>query len=204
MIRLSQFGAAFLALSLVAAPAVAQEAHKPEPRPAKAPSAAEVGQPAPDFSLAATDGKTYKLADLKDKLVVLEWINRDCPVCKAQEPKLKETASALLKRGVVWLAIDSTATHKLADNTEHVKKAALPYPILDDSAGAVGRAYGVKCTPTVFIINKGVVAYSGALIPQGEGSRNYVADAADELLAGKPVSTPSTKAYGCSVKYKNN
>lgn len=204
MNRLTQrWMACATAMLLTGSIALAQDAGKAQ-REANPSGGAEVGRPAPDFALTGTDGKSYKLSDLKDKVVVLEWINRECPVCKAQEPKLKETAGALLKRGVVWLAIDSTASHKIADNAEHVKKAGLPYPILDDSAGTVGRAYGAKCTPTLFILNKGVVAYSGALIPQGEGSRNYVADAAEELLAGRTVSTASTKAYGCSVKYKNN
>lgn len=163
---------------------------------------AEVGKPAPAFELKGTDGKTYKLADLQDKTVVLEWINRECPVCKAQLPQMKETASALQKKGVVWLAIDSSHMHSLTDNAEHVKKESLPYPILDDSAGTVGKLYGAKATPTMFVIHKGTVAYSGALIPKGDTTRNYVSEAVEALLAGNTVPTSKTDAYGCSVKYK--
>jgi peroxiredoxin len=216
-------GAAFLA-----APALAQDAKPEKPAPTKqekphakqgekkdAKSAestggetkasmggAEVGKAAPAFSLTGTDGKTYKLADFKDKIVVIEWINRECPVCKAQMPVMKETSAALQKKGVVWLAIDSTAAHTTKDNAEHVKKEGLAYPILDDSAGTVGHAYGAKSTPTMFVINKGTVAYSGAAVQEKEGSRNYVSEAVEALLAGKEVPTPTTKAYGCSVKYK--
>lgn len=164
---------------------------------------AEVGKAAPDFTLTGTDGKTYKLADLKDKVVVLEWINRECPVCVKQAPMMKETAAALTKKGVVWLAVDSTHSHKIADNAEHAKKDGLTYPILDDAAGTVGKAYGAKATPTMYVINKGTVAYTGALVQEKDGSRNYVSEAVEALLAGKEVPTASTKAYGCSVKYKN-
>lgn len=217
-------GAAFLA-----APALAQEA-KPAAKPApkqekpeakagekkdaksaestggetKASTGAEVGKAAPAFSLTGTDGKTYKIADFKDKIVVIEWINRECPVCQKQEPIMKETSAALQKKGVIWLAIDSTAAHATKDNAEHVKKAGLPYPILDDSAGTVGHAYGAKATPTMFVINKGNVAYSGAAVQEKDGSRNYVSEAVEALLAGKEVPTTTTKAYGCSVKYKKD
>ena len=218
-------GAAFLA-----APALAQEAKPEKPHAPKqdkpeaksgekkdaksahsaggetkaATGGAEVGKAAPDFSLTATDGKTYKLAELKDKVVVLEWINRECPVCQKQAPIMKETASALQKKGVIWLAIDSTAAHTNKDNAEHVKKDGLSYPILDDSAGTIGHAFGAKNTPTMFVINKGTVAYSGAAVQEKDGSRNYVSEAVEAILAGKEVPTTTTKAYGCSVKYKKD
>lgn len=192
--------------------AVAQDAGKGHEKPAaghqehgkkeEATAKAEVGKAAPDFTLKGTDGKTYKLSDLKDKVVILEWTNRDCPVCKKLEPKMKETATALQKKDVVWLSIDSTSFHGISDNAEHVKKAELPYPILDDAAGTVGKTYGAAVTPTVYIINKGTVAYTGALVPQGDDTRNYVTEAVDAILAGKTVETTTTKAYGCSVKYK--
>ncbi|MBI5865162.1 MAG: redoxin domain-containing protein [Planctomycetes bacterium] len=221
-------GLAFVAAG--SAPALAQDAGKPHAKPEKpqaqhpekkverkgeakvegehgAPAAAgaEVGKPAPDFTLTGTDGKTYKAADLKDKIVVLEWINRECPVCQKQAPSMKETAAALQKKGVIWLAVDSSAHHKLADNAEHAKKESLSYPILDDAAGTVGHAFGAKSTPTTYVINKGTLAYSGALIPQEKGdSRNYVTEAVEALLAGKEAPTSTTKAYGCSVKYKKD
>lgn len=165
---------------------------------------AEVGKAAPDFTLKGTDGKTYKLSDFKDKVVVLEWTNRECPVCQGLESKTKETAAAVQKKGVVWLSIDSTAAHSLTDNTEHAKKAGLSYPILDDAAGTVGRAYGAKVTPTVYIINKGTVAYVGALVPKGDETRNYVTETVDQILAGKPVETTTSPAYGCNVHYKKD
>lgn len=187
-------------------PAKPETPAKTEPKQdAKAGDAAttlEIGKPAPAFELKGTDGKTYKLADLKDKTVVLEWINRECPVCQKQLPQMKETATALQKKGVVWLAIDSSHMHGLTDNAEHVKKEALPYPILDDAAGTVGKAYNAKSTPTMFVIHKGNLAYSGALIPKGDTTRNYITEAVEAVLAGKEVGTKTTEAYGCSVKYK--
>ncbi|TWT42341.1 Thiol-disulfide oxidoreductase ResA [Phycisphaerae bacterium RAS1] len=168
----------------------------------KARSGPKIGDAAPAFELKATDGKTYKLADLKDKTVVLEWINRECPVCKKQAPQMKATAESMQAKGVIWLAIDSTAAHALADNAEHVKADKLPYPILDDHEGTVGKAYGSAHTPTMFIVHKGKIAYTGALVPAKGDERNYVKEAAEALLAGKEPPLAETEAYGCSVKYK--
>lgn len=169
---------------------------------ASAKATAAVGQPAPDFALKATDGKTYKLSELKDKIVVLEWFNKDCPVCQGQAAQMKETSAALSKQGVVWLAIDSTKDRKVEDNVAHAKNDKLPHPVLDDSSGAVGRAYGAKFTPTVYVINKGTLVYSGALIPSKKGeNRNYVREAVEAVVAGKEVPLKETQAYGCTVKY---
>lgn len=162
----------------------------------------EAGATAPEFSLTGTDGKTYKLSDFKDKTVVLEWINKDCPFCQKQCDQMRETATTLAKKNVVWLAIDSTHSRKSADNVGYIKENKLPYVILDDSKGEVGHAYGAARTPTLFVIHKGKIAYSGALIPQTDEQRNYVMEAAEAVLAGKEVPLKSTKAYGCTVKYK--
>lgn len=192
----NQFGCVAMVLALAASAAIAGEEGK------KARGGPKIGDEAPAFELKATDGKTYKLAELKDKTIVLEWINRECPVCKKQAPQMKATAEALQAKGVVWLAIDSTAAHGLADNSEHVKADKLPYPILDDHEGTVGKAYGAAHTPTMYVIHKGKVAYVGSLIPAKGDERNYVREAAEALLAGKEPPLAETDAYGCSVKYK--
>lgn len=160
----------------------------------------EIGKPAPAFELKGTDGKTYKLSDYSDKIVVLEWINKDCPVCKAQQGLMKSTSEALAKKGVVWLAIDSTHNRKVEDNVEHVKNEKLIYPILDDRDGKVGMAYGARSTPTMYVINKGTLAYMGAAKPQKE-ERNYISEVCEALVAGKAPPVTETPAYGCSVKY---
>lgn len=158
---------------------------------------AEVGKAAPDFSLKATDGKTYKLSELQDKVVVLEWISRDCPVCKNQAEDMRKTAETLAKQGVVWLAIDSTHYRNPDDNVTYLQDKKLPYVILDDRDGKVGRAYGALRTPTMYVIDKGKVAYIGSLIPQKKGEdRNYVQEAAEAVVAGKEPPIKTTSAYG--------
>lgn len=182
-----------VAVLLLAPQAWAQERNgKAAPR-----TKVEVGQAAPDFSLKATDGKTYKLSELKDKVVVLEWISRDCPVCKNQAEDMRKTAEALAKKDVLWLAIDSTHYRNPDDNVTYLKEKKLPYVILDDRDGTVGRAYGALRTPTMYVINKGKIAYIGSLIPQKKGEdRNYVQEAAEAVLAGKEPPAPTTNAYG--------
>lgn len=202
-------GTLLLALGSIAVPVAAQDSSKDEKK-AEAPAAqenasgaassasdgAELGKPVPDFVLKGTDGKTYKLSELKDKTVVLEWINKDCPACKQLKDKMKETAESLAKKEALWLAIDSTGNRKIDDNIAFVKDNKLPYPILDDSEGAIGRAFGAKRTPTMYVVHKGVLVYSGALVPQRGGDRNYVLEAVEAVLAGKEPPIRETTAYG--------
>lgn len=184
-----------VALALGTAFAVA--ADKPEAK-------AKVGEPAPLFELTSADGKTFKLADLQDKVVVLEWCSKDCPFSHMESgrealPKMKTTASKYAEKGVVWLGIDSTSFHNASDVAEFSKEKEIPYPILMDTDGKVGHAYGARTTPHIFIINKGKLVYAGAHDDKGE--RNYIAESLDAVLAGKDVPVAETKSYGCSVKY---
>lgn len=177
----------------------------------ESPKTAALGKAAPDFTLTDQNGKSVRLADFNDKVVVLEWFNNECPfvVKQYKNGDMNKLASKYQADGVVWLAVNSTKSH----NVEHNKKVAgewsVERPILDDSAGTVGHAYEAKTTPHMYIINKGTLVYRGAIdsINSPEPADvakadNYVAKALDEVLAGKPVSTPETKSYGCSVKYK--
>ena len=171
---------------------------------------AAIGKPAPDFTLTGIDGKEYKLSDYKDKIVVLEWFNRKCPVSRGAAKLMSETSSKYAKQGVVWFAIDSTNPKnsdyaKPAEIAQYAKANHLDYPILKDEDGNVGRAYGAKTTPHMFIINKGELVYVGGHTSGGrrggESSRNYIAESLDALLAGKAVPNPETKNHGCGIKY---
>lgn len=194
--RISPFvGGLCVALFLVPSSAVAQS------KPAKEARTPEIGKPAPDFELTSTDGKKYKLSDYKDKVVVLEWFNQDCPFTRRYTPKMKELATKYAKKEVVWLAIDSTHYQTAAKDAEYRRKNGVPYPILMDTDGKVGRLYAAKTTPHMFVINRGTVAYNGAIDDQG--SRNYVAEALMAVLAGKEVLLTKTQPFGCSVKYKS-
>jgi peroxiredoxin len=164
----------------------------------------------PDFTLKDQDGKDVKLSDYAGKVVVLEWTNPECPfvkyVYKGEEPPMVQLAEKYMEKGVVWLAVNSTKHWDVEKNKRWAEKKEIPYPILDDHTGEVGKAYGAKTTPHMYIINKeGNLVYEGAIDSNPLGKKdettNYVAAALDEVLAGKPVSTAKTKPYGCSVKY---
>ena len=167
---------------------------------------------APDFALKNYDGREYKLADLKGKIVVLEWFNYECPFVKYHYEKaatMKDLAAKYKGKNVVWLAINSTGHQTTEKNKEFAQKHAIQYPILDDSPGTVGKAYGATNTPQIFIIDAGgSIVYNGAIdnapigrIPENEEYVNYADKALDELTAGKTVTTAETKPYGCTVKY---
>jgi peroxiredoxin len=180
---------------------------------------AEVGKPAPDFTLKDVDGKEVKLSSFKGKTVVLEWFNPECPFVKASHSKgsLVDTAKKQTKKGIVWLSINSGGAGKQGAGAEKSKAGAKGFnmenPILLDEAGTVGKAYGATNTPHLFVIDaKGVLAYRGAIdnSPDGEGQSpeggklvNYVDAALEDLAANRAVKTPDTKPYGCSVKYAN-
>jgi len=178
--------------------------------PALAGDGVGVGDPAPAFTLIDSAGQEISLADYKGKVVVLEWVNPDCPFVQRhyKAGTMKDLAAAYAPEGVVWLAVNSTNYMDAEANATFRQANDLSYPILVDQSGEIGHLYGAMTTPHMFIIDgEGMVVYMGAIDddPRGtkEGSAtNYVAEALDEVLAGKAVTVSETKPYGCSVKYK--
>lgn len=180
---------------------------------------AVVGEKAPNFTLTDTNGNTHSLSDFSGKIVVLEWLNHRCPFVKKLYPEGGEGIMPALQRrfteqGVVWLSINSTnpdhqdfVTNEQANELTE-KTGAAPTAVLVDAEGEVGKAYGAKTTPHMFIIDKeGILVYAGAIdnnpTPRVNNEEtNFVEQALEELLAGKPVSNSSTRPYGCSVKYR--
>ena len=185
--------------------------------PVSAADRPEVGQPAPDFTLTDTNGQTHALASFKGKVVVLEWVNHGCPFVMKhyQSGNMQKTQKAAAADGAVWLSICSSAAGKQGhltpaewDRTTAAQGAA-PTAVLLDADGKVGKLYHATNTPQLFVINAaGVIVYSGAIdsiasakaedVPKAQ---NYVLAALADLKAGRPVATPVTKPYGCSVKY---
>jgi peroxiredoxin len=175
------------------------------------------GQPAPAFRGVDVNGKPVSLADFRGKTVVLEWNNPNCPFVQKhytsgnmQSLQQKNTAA-----GVVWLAVNSTAESH-SDYLAPAKLAAwfgeqkaAPTAIVMDPKGEIGRAYGAKVTPHMYVIDaKGTLVYAGAIDDKRSAnpadiktSTNHVAAALGEVAAGKAVTTPSTTAYGCTIKY---
>jgi peroxiredoxin len=176
-------------------------------------SGPHAGDMAPAFALQDQDGKNVSLADFSGKIVVIEWFNNECPfvIKHYKNGDMNALASKYAGKEVVWLAINSTSGKTTADNKTIATEWKIDRPILMDDSGAVGKNYGSKNTPTMYIVDKtGKLAYRGAIDDKNDpnpasikSSKNYVSQALDEILAGKTVSEPETKAYGCSVKYAN-
>ncbi len=170
-----------------------------------------VGQMVDSFSAVDHTGKSIKLSDYQDKIVVLEWINPQCPYVERhyKADTMEKLAREYKDKGVVWLAVNSTNFQNASFNSDWHDKQNLPYPILVDQSGTLGNLFDAKTTPHMFIINKdGKLVYEGAIDDdprgnKGDAATNYVKQALDELLAGKKVSVNETKPYGCSVKYPN-
>jgi peroxiredoxin len=169
-----------------------------------------VARKAPDFTLNSFDGKTIRLSDYRGKIVVLEWFDYECLFVLrhyGNAPTMIGLANKYKDENVVWLAINSTSHATPQANIEFAEKRKLPYPILDDRSGKVGRAYGAKTTPHMYVINtKGSIAYQGAIDNNESGRKtqgviNYVDKALAELIGGKEVSITDTMSYGCTVKY---
>jgi len=185
--------------------------------PLTAHAAAEPGQPAPAFTATTSTGESVALDSLKGKIVVLEWTNDSCPFVKKHYDggNMQALQKEITGKGVIWAQVISSAPGKQGNVTgaEAVKlnaeRGAVPTYTFLDPEGTLGRLYGAKTTPHMFVIDaKGVLAYVGAIDDKPStdkadiaGAHNYVRAAVDELLAGQPVSTPSTKSYGCSIKY---
>jgi peroxiredoxin len=179
-----------------------------------------VGSAAPDFSLPDAKGQTQSLSQYKGKYVVLEWFNPECPFVKKHygSGNMQKLQNEYTGRGVVWLTIDSNAPGTEGNITaEQAQKITASWKthqtaLLLDPKGKAGRAYGAKNTPDMVIINpEGKIAYEGAIDSKATPnpadiptSTNYVKAALDESLAGKPVTTPQTKPYGCHVTYKSS
>lgn len=212
-----------VALSLVSAAAVFSVqpqlamAKDAVPQASEFTSTAEVGKPAPAFTLEDANGKKHSLSQYKNKLVVLEWINFGCPFVKKHydSENMQKLQEAYTKKGVIWLTICSSNPDaqgyfkgdelKKEIDSHHSKATAY----LVDADGTVGHEYGAKSTPDMFVIDKeGTLVYAGAIddkattdVADVKGAKNYVREALDEVMAGKKISTASTKSYGCSVKY---
>ena len=180
-------------------------------------AAVEPGEEAPDFTLTDSKGISHKLSDFRGKFVVLEWLNHDCPFVRKHygSGNMQKLQKDYTSKGVIWLSIISSAPGKQGHRTgpqadaDTKDKHAAPSAVLLDPAGEVGQKYEAKTTPHMFVIDKeGKVLYAGAIDSINSTNpadvakaENHVRQALDAALAGKPVPTPQTKPYGCSVKY---
>jgi peroxiredoxin len=199
------FPFALVAVSLLAAPAFAEP---------------EIGKAAPAFRANDINGRVVSLSDFKGKTVVLEWTNPECPFVRKHygSGNMQKTQAAAMKAGVVWLSINSSAPGKQGNldsasaKTAFAAQKAQPTAYLLDPNGVIGNGYGAKTTPHMYIVDaKGTLVYNGGIDDKPtpnpadiDGARNHVLAALGELKARKPISVPTSKPYGCNVKYKDS
>ena len=181
--------------------------------------AAKVGAPAPDFTGTDSNGKPHKLSEYKGKFVVLEWHNNGCPYTKKhyESGNMQRLQKDWTTKGVVWFTVISSApgaqgyVTATQENAYLQKTNANPTAVLLDPSGEIGHLYSAKTTPHMFIISpEGQLIYDGAIDDKSSsdqadiaGAKNYVAQALGQAMAGKPINEPTTRPYGCSVKYGN-
>jgi peroxiredoxin len=179
-----------------------------------------VGSAAPDFSVTDVKGKAQSLGNYRGKYVVLEWFNPECPFVKKHygSGNMQKLQAEFTSKGVAWLTIDSNAPGEEGNLTPEQAQQKMSEwktkqtALLLDPDGKVGQLYGAKNTPFMVVINpEGKIVYEGAIDSKATpnpsdiaSSTNYVKVALDETMAGKPVSTPQSRPYGCSVKYKKS
>ena len=175
------------------------------------------GEPAPDFTLTDTEGQTHSLSQHQGKFVVLEWINDGCPFVQKHynSGNMQQLQAALAEEGAVWYSVASSAEGKQGHHSPEewnqylADQESEAAALLLDPAGEVGKAYGAQTTPHMYLIDpQGNLVYQGAIDSKPSpdpadipNSTNYVWQAYQEASSGQAVSEPSTKAYGCSVKY---
>jgi len=178
---------------------------------------ARVGEKAPDFTATDSHGAKRNLSEFTGKYVVLEWHNNGCPFVKKNYDtgNMQKLQKEWTGRGVVWLTVISSAPGKqghvtAAEENAYVKQMnAAPTAALLDPSGSLGHLYDAKTSPHMFVINpSGTLIYNGALDDQPTpdpagvaGATNHVSKALAEAMAGKSVSMPTSRPYGCSVKY---
>lgn len=195
-----------LAMSIVAGSATAAPMGDPK-----------IGQPAPEFSATDSNGMPRKLSDFRGKTVVLEWTNHDCPFVRKHygASNMQALQKEAKDKGIVWLSVISSAPGHQGHvegseaNALTTMRGAAPTAVLLDPEGTLGRAFGARATPHMFIITpEGKMAYKGAIDDKPSANpadipvaRNYVRTALGALIKGTPIDPAATRAYGCSVKY---
>jgi len=180
-------------------------------------AAPTLGQAAPGFTAKDGEGKTRSLAEFKGKTVVLEWTNGGCPYVKKHydSANMQGLQKSATKDGVVWLTLISSAPGKqgyVAPGEAKTWKASTgagSTALLLDPGGQVGKAYDAKTTPHMYVVDKaGKLVYMGGIDDKPvadpaslKGAKNHVVAALADVKAGRAVSTPASKPYGCSIKY---
>ena len=179
--------------------------------------AVKVGDSAPDFTGTDSHGQSHKLSEYRGKFVVLEWHNNGCPFTKKhyESGNMQRLQKEWTEKGVAWLTVISSSPGAQGfvtadqENDYMQRMHAAPTAALLDPKGEIGRLYGAKTTPHMFVINpRGQLIYDGAIDDKPtsdpsdiHGAKNYVSDALKQAMSGQAVAVATTRPYGCSVKY---
>ena len=174
----------------------------------------EIGAPAPDFVALGSDGRQHHLGEYAGKVVVLEWTSPVCPytALKYRNGLMQALQSRALVQGVIWLSIDTAGVGRPGFLSPEAARSRINQTkakvtaFLFDVDGQIGRAYGARTTPSIYILGTdGHLVYQGALDDSPGRSKlgglNYAAAALDDLKAGRSVRTPETRPYGCPLEY---
>jgi peroxiredoxin len=177
------------------------------------------GSAAPEFKGVDSNGVTHSLSEYRGKYVVLEWANRGCPYEQKhyKSGNMESLQKEWTAKGVVWLSILSDPPGEQgyvtpAEENDYLRTMhASPTAALLDPTGTIGRLYDARTTPHMFVIDPaGKIVYQGAIDDKPtpdpaslKGADNYVNDALNAAMAGKPVAVAVTKSYGCAVHYGN-
>ena len=179
--------------------------------------ALQIGQPAPEFTVKDSKGSSLSLSQYRGKTVVLEWTNAECPYTRKHytSGNMQGIQALAQKDGVIWLTVISSAPGKQgyvngpAADALTQSRGAVPTAVLLDPSGTVGRLYGAKTTPHMYVIDKnGALQYMGGIdsiatadVSDIAKAEPYLREAMLDVVQGRPVAHPVTRPYGCSVKY---
>lgn len=176
------------------------------------PDTLPIGTPAPGFTLPATDGKTYSLADFSgSKALVVNFTCNHCPYARAYEDRFIAIVREFETKGIAFIAINPNDENTYPDDSfENMKKRAAErgfnFPYLRDATQQTARAYGAVCTPHLFIVADGKIAYEGRLDDNWKDpaavKHHDLRDALEAILKGAPIPNPNTNPMGCSLKWK--
>lgn len=172
-----------------------------------------IGAKAPQFGLVnAVDGKTVAFKPGDGKLSVVVFTCNQCPYAKAFEPRIIELAKQYQSKGVIFYAIDPNdeaqyAVESLADMKARASEKGYPFPYLKDGDSSIAHAYGARVTPHVYVIDGGgTLRYRGYVDDSAKPEERHttgLSNALDDLIAGKAVSNQTTRAFGCTIKWKS-
>ena len=180
-------------------------------------AAVKVDTTAPNFTLTSASGASISLDDYAGKVVVLEWTNHLCPYVQKHydSDNMQALQRSYTAQDVVWLSIISSAPGKQgyvdADQANDLTRSrnAEPSEVLFDPSGEVGKRYGAKTTPHIYIIDKaGTLRYAGAIDSVKSANpadiakaTNYLDEGLKAVFSGKEVAKKTSVPYGCSIKY---